>query len=443
MKRLFFISIIILLASCNKKLYKTKVNLKNKKIVIIGAGISGLSAANYFKTQGINTIVLEAHGSVGGRLRTNRSSGMAFDEGASWIHGPKGNPITALTTLAGANTFLTDDDNVSVYDTNGIKYSDSILNNAESEYTHIIKKIKGHENKSFGEVFYNKYPEYKNNPLWTYMLSSFLEFDTGADIYNLSSKDYYNDEEFSGEDLIITNGFDKVTNYLKEGLNIKLNTIVNSIDYSTNNISISTSKGYYNADYVLVTVPLGVLKKNVIKFYPKLSLKTQNAINHLEMGTVNKFLLTWEKPFWDTDKQYIGYTPQVKGKYNYFLNVKKFSNKNALITFAFGNYSVKSEQMTDEQVIEEIMSHLKSIYGKNIPNPTNMLRTKWNSNPYTFGSYSFATNNSKSNEFEIFEEPIDNKVFFAGEHTSVEYRGTVHGAYLSGIREAKKIIKNL
>lgn len=83
------------------------------------------------------------------------------------------------------------------------------------------------------------------------------------------------------------------------------------------------------------------------------------------------------------------------------------------------------------------MSHLKSIYGKNIPNPSQMLRTKWGSNEFTFGSYSFATNGTRSADFEAFEGGVDNKLFFAGEHTSRDYRGTVHGAYLSGIREAK------
>jgi len=256
-----------------------------KKIVIIGAGISGLSAAKYFKNQGVNTIVLEAQEKVGGRIRTDKSLGIEFDQGASWIHGPKGNPITEIATLAGANTFLTDDNNITVYNINGEKYSDSILNNAEKKYDHVFRKFKGTKNQSFGEVFYKLYPEYKNNSLWTYMLSIFLEFDTGGDIHKLSSLDY------SGEDFIITIGYDKITDYLKEGINIKLNTKVNSINYSGNNILINTSKENYNADYVLVTVPLGVLKKNIIKFSPRLPQKTQNAINQLEMGTANKFLL--------------------------------------------------------------------------------------------------------------------------------------------------------
>ncbi|MFT7453209.1 MAG: monoamine oxidase, partial [Patescibacteria group bacterium] len=52
---------------------------------------------------------------------------------------------------------------------------------------------------------------------------------------------------------------------------------------------------------------------------------------------------------------------------------------------------------------------------------------------------SYATNGTRSSDFEEFEEPIDNKLFFAGEHTNRDYRGTVHRAYESGIREAKKV----
>tara|TARA_B100000809_G_scaffold130660_1_gene128480 strand:- start:13635 stop:13832 length:198 start_codon:yes stop_codon:yes gene_type:complete len=65
------------------------------------------------------------------------------------------------------------------------------------------------------------------------------------------------------------------------------------------------------------------------------------------------------------------------------------------MTFAFGDYSKKTESMSDEKVVDEIMKHLKAIYGENIPEPIKMLRIKWNSDVYTFGSYSFATNGAK------------------------------------------------
>jgi monoamine oxidase len=69
-----------------------------------------------------------------------------------------------------------------------------------------------------------------------------------------------------------------------------------------------------------------------------------------------------------------------------------------------------------------------------------MLRTQWGKNINSFGAYSYATNGTTSADFEAIELEISNKLFFAGEHTDKDYRGTVHGAYLSGIREAYKIV---
>jgi monoamine oxidase len=110
------------------------------------------------------------------------------------------------------------------------------------------------------------------------------------------------------------------------------------------------------------------------------------------------------------------------------------------MTFAFGDYATVTEGMTDNQIISEIMLHLKSIYGNSIPNPNNFLRTKWGQNINSYGAYSYPTNGSTSEDFNTLANEVNNKVFFAGEHTEKEYRGTVHGAYLSGIREAEKII---
>jgi monoamine oxidase len=195
------------------------------------------------------------------------------------------------------------------------------------------------------------------------------------------------------------------------------------------------------ADYVIVSVPLGVLKNNSIAFKPTLPVSKLSAIQNIQMGNVNKFLFIWEKPFWDTNIQYIGYTPETKGKFNYLMNMMKFSPTTyGLMTFAFGDYATVTETMSDNQIISEVMAQLKTIYGNNIPNPTNMLRTKWGQNINTFGAYSFATNGTTSADFDTMAIEINNKLFFAGEHTERDYRGTVHGAYLSGIREADKII---
>lgn len=430
----------ILLASCGKDDDNIKPN--GKTVIVIGAGISGLAAAKKLKQKGFSVIVLEAQEKVGGRLRTDRSLGVAFDEGASWIHGPNGNPITNLASQSGANTFLTDDDNVEVYDMNGSAYSDSVLTSTENQFDNAVSAVQnaGTLTQSFESVFNSLYPSQATNRLWKYMLSAFLEFNTGADISKLSSKYFYDDEEFGGSDVIITNGYDKVTDYLAQGLDVRLNTRVNSIDYTGQKVKVTTNGNLFEGDYVLVSVPLGVLKKNAISFTPALPADKITAINKTNMGNVNKFLLVWNTPFWNTNLQYIGYTPDIKGKFNYFLNVKKFTTNNALMTFAFGDYATATESMSDSEIINEVMLHLKSIYGNSIPNPTNMLRTKWGQNVNTYGAYSYATNGTTTADFDTLAKEVNNKLFFAGEHTNRDYRGTVHGAYLSGIREADKII---
>lgn len=429
-----------LLASCSKDEENTNPN--GKTVVVIGAGISGLSAAKKLKEKGFTVIVLEAQEKVGGRLRTDRSLGVTFDEGASWIHGPSGNPITSLASQSGANTFLTSDDSVEVFDTNGTAYSDSVLTNAENQFDSALNAVRnaGSQTHSFQTVFNSLYPTQPNDRLWKYMLSAYLEFNTGGDISKLSSKFFDDDEEFDGEDLIITNGFDKVTDYLAQGLDIRLNTRVTSINYSGAKSVINANGNNIEADYVIVSVPLGVLKNNAIAFTPALPTNKTNAINNTNMGNVNKFLLVWNTPFWDPNLQYIGYTPDIKGKFNYFLNIKKFTPANGLMTFAFGDYATVTESMTDSEINNEIMLNLKGIYGNSIPNPTNFLRTKWGQNINSFGAYSYATNGTTTADFDTLANEVNNKLFFAGEHTEFDYRGTVHGAYLSGIREADKII---
>ena len=418
-------------------------NPTRKTVLIIGAGISGLAAAKKLKDKGFTVIVFESQEKIGGRLRTDRRLGIAFDEGASWIHGPNGNPITKLASQAGANTYLTDDDNLAVFDNNGTAYSETFLDSQYTEFENALNAVLGAGTKqqSFQTIFNSLYPTQANNRLWKYMLSAYLEFDTGGDISKLSSKHFYDDEAFRGKDVIVTNGYDKVANLLGQGLDIRLNSRVSEINYNETKSLVKVNGNSIEADYVIVSVPLGVLKNNSISFQPSLPALKLSAIQNIQMGNVNKFLFIWDTPFWDTNIQYIGYTPDTKGKFNYFMNMMKFlPTINGLMTFAFGDYATVTETMTDDQINSEVMAQLKTIYGNSIPNPTTMLRTKWGQNINTFGAYSFATNGTTSADFDTMATEINNKLFFAGEHTERDYRGTVHGAYLSGIREADKII---
>ncbi len=428
----------ITLGACQPK---QEIKMSNKKVVVIGAGIAGLAVARSLQQQGFVTKVIEAQDQIGGRIKTNRSLGIPFDEGASWIHGIEDNPIMQLAKEAKADTFFTNDDDIVLFDLTGKAYSDQTLLETEALFEEVLAEVEksGKLDESFADVFNRLFPDRLNDRLWQYLLSAYLEFDTGSDIKYLSSLYFDEDENFPGIDLIITNGYDRVTQLLGDGLDIILNNRVLSINYSSKTIIITTNKDKFEADYVVVTVPLGVLKKEQISFIPALPSYKIEAIKSGYMGNVNKFLLVWDDPFWDINLQYIGYTPEVKGKFNYFLNMNKFTPYNALLTFAFGDYATTTEFMTDQEIINQITSHLQSIYGKKIPNPTYMVRTKWAKNINSFGAYSVPANKTTPQNFDLLAKSVDNKLFFAGEHTNRAYRGTVHGAYLSGMRVAEEI----
>ncbi|MBL7827958.1 MAG: FAD-dependent oxidoreductase [Saprospiraceae bacterium] len=425
------------LASCGTD----ESDFKNKSVLVVGAGISGLAAAKKLKDKVFTVTVLEAQDRVGGRLRSNRSLGIAFDEGASWIHGVDGNPITSLAQDAGMTTFHTDDESIIAYDLGGTAVGDSEFANTEDAFYDVLESLMSHgaPNKSFETVFLEQYPQHANNRLWRFFLSTYLTFDTG-DLDKLSSQLYNEGEVFGGLEKIATNGYDTIPQYLAQGLNVLLNQRVSKVDYSGEKVKITHNGTISEADYVIVTVPLGVLKNSSIQFSPALPAAKQTAIEKVGMSCVNKFLLTWDTAFW-ADEQYLVYTPETKDKFNYFVNVKKFHpSANALMTFAYADEGRQTELMSDTQVIDQIMAHLRDMYGNNIPNPTAMLRTKWASNENTFGAYSFTAVGTEMRHFEDLAQEVDNKLFFAGEHTEVDYFSTAHGAYLSGLREADKIV---
>ncbi|MCB1180242.1 MAG: FAD-dependent oxidoreductase, partial [Leptospiraceae bacterium] len=378
-------------------------------------------------------------------IYTDHSLGVPFDVGAAWIHGPKGNPISDLAKKANTKTFVTNDESIILYDNDGEIIPDSELGKAEKKFEDFLEKVEEiaeeeDEDIPLSEAMKEANSNYLDDSLLLYQISSYLEFDYGGPIEKLSAWNYESDEAFEGEDIVLPEGYSKVIDYLQEGLDIRTNQEVKLIDYGEDGVLVETNEGEFESSYVLITVPLGVLKKNSIEFDPELPSKKKNAIKKVAMGNVNKVALEFEEMFWD-DKQYIGYIPDEKGKYSYFLNAKKFCDSNILVTLGFGNFADEMEDMDDEEIISDVMEILSRIYGEDIPDPKNVFISRWRNDPYSYGAYSYNSVGTNKKDFETLAESVEDVLFFAGEHTSADYRGTVHGAYLSGLRAADEILE--
>ena len=106
-----------------------------------------------------------------------------------------------------------------------------------------------------------------------------------------------------------------------------------------------------------------------------------------------------------------------------------------------GDYARKADSMSKKELTEDGLEVLKNVWEDNVGEVEQVLRTSWLNDPFTKGAYSFPKVDNSKEDFENLAEPLDNKLFFCGEHTNLKYLATTHGALFSGIRAAKEVIK--
>jgi monoamine oxidase len=435
-------SMLLPTVGCAKQSAESETRLP---ILVVGAGIAGLAAAQKLQGTGFKVVVLEARDRVGGRIWTDRSLGVPLDLGAAWIHGINGNPIAPLAQEIGAKTFVTDDDSVIVFDSTGKPITDRALEGGERKYENLREAIADlaedlDNDLSIAEAIRRIKPNALKDLLMQYLLSAYLEFDTGGAIEKLSTLNWDSDEAFPGQDALFPQGYDAVVNFLARGLEIQTNRVVQAIAYDDDKVTITTNQGTFTGQCAIITLPLGVLKKGSVSFSPPLPQAMSRAIATVGMGTVNKVVLLFQNAFWDPEVQYFGFTSPVKGKYPYFLNTRTFSSTNALIAFGLGNYAIAMEGQPNAKIQADVMDVLKILFGARVQSPQKILVSRWSADPFAGGAYSYSSIGTTQNDFNAMGQPIANKLFFAGEHTSTNYRGTVHGAYLTGLREAARIL---
>jgi monoamine oxidase len=417
-------------------------------VIVIGAGIAGLAAATKLRAAGLTVTVLEARGRTGGRIWTDRAVlGFPCDMGAGWIHGPSAdNPVTDLARRANATTYLTRDDSAIVYDSAGRDVSTQQFGEAAARYQKLLTDLDALAAKldadiSVWEGINRIDPNLRTDPFIIYQLTAYGEFDAGGAAENLSIFNWRGGSKFPGKDVIFPNGYDAVTNLVAQGIDVRLNQVVTQINYSANSVTVTTSQGVFTGSHVVVTLPLGVLKKGSVTFTPPLPSALRASIDKVLMGTVNKVFCQFDSAFWPTDTQYFGYHAPVKGLFAYWLSYRTFSQINCLVGIAIGNGGAMIDSMSDAQVTASTSEALKVMFGPNTPAPKKVNASRWNIDPFAYGAYSYGSLNTLPADFTTLAAAVDNKLFFAGEHTSTLYKATVHGAFISGNEAADKIIK--
>ena len=271
------------------------------------------------------------------------------------------------------------------------------------------------------------------DPFVQWCIAATITAEYAADPDQLALRWFGSESELDGPDLILPGGYGQLVDHLALGVTVELDTVVTRIVHDGSEARVETNRGVFAADTVIVTVPLGVLKADAIVFDPPLPASKRRAVERLGFGLLDKVVLRFDEPFWPEDPDTFGLVGRDQPVSD-LINGVRFAEVPLLVGLRGGSNALVREGYSDEQTIDEIAEALGA------PDPVGALVTRWAADPFARGSYSFLGVGSSPDDQRALAEPVGDRLGFAGEATHVEFFATVHGAYLSGLREAERIL---
>jgi len=294
-----------------------------------------------------------------------------------------------------------------------------------------------------------------------------LEYANAASVDKLSLRGWDQDigNEFEGEHAQVVGGYQQVPRALwrhPEPLDVRLNKPIKGIRYSAaggrGKATVLCEDGEsFEADKVICTAPLGVLKAQSIQFEPPLPQWKRDAIRRMGFGLLNKVILVFERPFWDLDRDMFGLLraprsghgfnqgdyKEGRGQFYLFWNCIETSGLPMLIALMAGESAHEAERVPDEELVGQCVAQLRNVFGHaNVPQPLETIVSRWGSDRFALGTYSFVASEARPGDYDLIAAPISN-LFFAGEATIATHPATVHGAYLSGLRAAHEVFESI
>jgi len=296
-----------------------------------------------------------------------------------------------------------------------------------------------------------------------------LEYANAANVDKLSLRGWDQDigNEFEGEHAQVVGGYQQVPRALwryPDPLDLRTNKPVKSIKYSAagsrGKTTVTCEDGQsIEADRVVFTAPLGVLKDQSIQFDPPLPQWKRDSIRRMGFGLLNKVVLVFERPFWDVERDMFGLLraprhnntfsldhndyKETRGQFYLFWNCIETTGLPVLIALMAGEAAHEAEMVSDEFLVGECVHLLRNVFGPhNVPPPVESLVTRWGSDRFARGTYSFVAAEARPCDYDLIAAPISN-LFFAGEATIATHPATVHGAYLSGLRAAHEVFQSM
>jgi monoamine oxidase len=273
---------------------------------------------------------------------------------------------------------------------------------------------------------------------WNPLLNAISTWANGVELEQLSVHDFsrYDSTDINWR---VREGYGALVAKFGASLPVRLGTPVRRIDWSSSRLELETEAGTLSAKAAILTVPPSVIAAEGIAFAPSLPPTKLGAAHGLPLGIDNKLFLGLE-----------GDWPEITANWHVFGSAERTETAAYQLKplglplvemFAGGNLARDLERAGVAAMTAFALDELAGVFGSRIrKHLTPLAATAWAGDPYAHGSYSYALP-GHAGDRAVWAEPLDGRIFFAGEAVSAHDFSTTHGAYLSGLGAAEQAAK--
>ena len=404
--------------------------------VVIGGGAAGIGAARALHDAGGDVLLVEAQGRLGGRARSvsidlpasAHSGRVTVDLGCGWLHSATRNPWTTIAETGGFHVDRSSPAWREQWRDLGFTADDQrAFGDAWERWEAGARAALDGPDRPLSDFVAADDP-------WRSMLDAISGYANGAGLADVSLHDWVAYEDAAGEaNWAVREGYGTLVAHRAAGVRHRLSTPVERIDHGGRTLRLTTSTGTIEAAHAIVCVPTPVLASGALAFDPPLPAK-RDAAAVLPLGLADKAFLAVDDPPWPAHAHLIG-DPHRAATASHRLSPFGWP----IVESYFGGETAEALEAGDAAAfaIDELVALLGSGWRRRL-HP--LATTRWRREPWIGGSYSHALV-GHSGARAVLAEPIDGRLFFAGEACSANDFTTAHGAYQTGVAAAHAILE--
>jgi monoamine oxidase len=255
----------------------------------------------------------------------------------------------------------------------------------------------------------------------------------------------WNEQEYGGSYFgdAPEGGYRRLADAMASGVDVRLGRPVSEIALAQDGALVTTADGTVEkSTHVVVTVPLGVLKRGLPRFSPALPPNRRAAIERLGFGRFEKVALRFTEPFWrEAGFLQLMVFPREPGEWMvWVMGQDAFGGGPVLVFFVFHSAAGRLAGADPDGWADWALSMLAAATGRPCPQPAAVAVSSWAADPWTLGAYTHIPPGAGPADADLLGEPIGGRLLFAGEHTQSARLAYADGALTSGIREAKRLL---